>query len=133
MQLNKFSLSLSLSIYIYMCIHTHTHTHTHTHIHTHKSLSFTTSFVTHNNLRKMSRLWVIFLKRHLLGFNKHFGASHIDIGLIPGSGRSPGEGNGNPFQYSCLENSMDRGAWQGYGPWGCKRVRHDLLTKQQNK
>ena len=32
--------------------------------------------------------------------------------LIPGSGRSPGEGNGYPFQYSCLENSMDRGAWQ---------------------
>ena len=34
-----------------------------------------------------------------------------DVGLIPGLGRSPGEGNGNPFQYSCLENSMDRGAW----------------------
>ena len=32
-------------------------------------------------------------------------------GSMPGSGRSPGEGNGNPFQYSCLENSMDRGAW----------------------
>ena len=32
-------------------------------------------------------------------------------GLIPGSGRSPGEGNGNPLQYSCLENSMDSGAW----------------------
>ena len=35
-----------------------------------------------------------------------------DLGSIPGSGRSPGEGNGNPFQYSCLEKSMDRGAWQ---------------------
>ena len=35
-----------------------------------------------------------------------------DLGLIPGLGRSPGEGNGNPLQYSCLENSMDRGAWQ---------------------
>ena len=34
-----------------------------------------------------------------------------DVGLIPGSGRSPGEGNGNPLQYSCLENPMDRGAW----------------------
>ena len=34
-----------------------------------------------------------------------------DAGLIPGSGRSPGEGNGNPLQYSCLENPMDRGAW----------------------
>ena len=35
-----------------------------------------------------------------------------DPGLIPGSGRSPGEGNGNPLQYSCLENPNDRGAWQ---------------------
>ena len=35
-----------------------------------------------------------------------------DPGLIPGSGRSPGEGNGNPLQYSCLENPMDGGAWQ---------------------
>ena len=35
-----------------------------------------------------------------------------DVGSIPGSGRSPGEGNGNPLQYSCLENSMNRGAWQ---------------------
>ena len=34
-----------------------------------------------------------------------------DPGLIPGSGRSAGEGNGNPLQYSCLENPMDRGAW----------------------
>ena len=34
-----------------------------------------------------------------------------DLGLIPGSGRFPGEGNGNLLQYSCLENSMDRGAW----------------------
>ena len=34
-----------------------------------------------------------------------------DMGWIPGLGRSPGGGNGNPLQYSCLENSMDRGAW----------------------
>ena len=34
-----------------------------------------------------------------------------DLGSLPGLGRSPGEGNGNPLQYSCLENSMDRGAW----------------------
>ena len=34
-----------------------------------------------------------------------------DTGLTPGSGRSPGRGNGNPLQYSCLENSMNRGAW----------------------
>ena len=35
-----------------------------------------------------------------------------DLGSIPGLGRSPGEGNGNPLQYSCLKNPMDRGAWQ---------------------
>ena len=35
-----------------------------------------------------------------------------DVGLITGSERSPGGGHGNPFQYSCLENPMDRGAWQ---------------------
>ena len=35
-----------------------------------------------------------------------------DVGLIPRSGRSPGEGYGNPLQYSCLENPMDRGVWQ---------------------
>ena len=35
-----------------------------------------------------------------------------DAGLIPGSRRSPGEGNGNPLHYFCLENSMDRGAWR---------------------
>ena len=34
-----------------------------------------------------------------------------DVGLIPGSGKSPGEGNGNPLQYSCLENPLDRGTW----------------------
>ena len=43
-----------------------------------------------------------------------------DLGSIPGSGRSPGEGNGNPRQYSCLENPMDAGAWWGYSPWGRK-------------
>ena len=39
-----------------------------------------------------------------------------DIDLIPGLGRSPREGNGNPLQYSCLENPMDRGTWVGYSP-----------------
>ena len=42
-----------------------------------------------------------------------------DIGLIPGSGRSPGGGHGSPHQYSCLENPMDRGT-VGYSPWGFK-------------
>ena len=52
-----------------------------------------------------------------------------EAGLIPGLGRSPGEGNGNPFQYSCQENPMERGAWQAYRPWGRKRVGHNLATK----
>ena len=43
-----------------------------------------------------------------------------DVGLIPGLERSSRGGNGNPLQYSCLENSMDRGAWVGYSPWGHK-------------
>ena len=51
-----------------------------------------------------------------------------DMGLIPGLGRSPGEGSGNPFQYSCLGNPMDRGPW-----WttvqGALRVGHDLVTE----
>ena len=38
-----------------------------------------------------------------------------DLGFIPGSGRSPGGGNGTPFRYSCLENPMDRGAWWATG------------------
>ena len=52
-------------------------------------------------------------------------ASPGDLGLILGSGRSPGERNGDPLQCSYLENSMDRGAW-----W-VTRVAHDLTTKQQ--
>ena len=43
---------------------------------------------------------------------KEFACNAGEQDSIPGSGRSPGEGNGNPFQYSCLENPMDRGAWQ---------------------
>ena len=53
-----------------------------------------------------------------------------DLGSMPGSGKSPGEGNGNPLQYSCLENPMDRGAWRTTVV-GVTRVRHALATKQQ--
>ena len=69
----------------------------------------------------------------MLGFpygsvGKESACSAGDLGSIPGSGRSPGEGNGNSLQYSCLDNPMDRGAW-----WttvhGVTRVRHDLATK----
>ena len=51
-----------------------------------------------------------------------------DLGSIPWLGRSPGEGNGNPLQYSCLKNPMDRGAWQAT-VHGATRVGHDLVTK----
>ena len=50
-----------------------------------------------------------------------------DLGSIPESARSPGEGNGNPLQYSCLENPMDRGAWRAT-VHRASRVRHDLAT-----
>ena len=50
-----------------------------------------------------------------------------DPGSIPGSGRSLQEGTGNPLQYSCLGNPMDRGAWQTTGH-GSQRVRHDRVT-----
>ena len=49
-----------------------------------------------------------------------------DASLIPGLGRSPGEENGNPLQYSCLENPMDRGTWQAR-VHGIARVGHDLV------
>ena len=48
-----------------------------------------------------------------------------DLGSIPGSGRFPGEGNGNPLQYSCLENLMDGEAWCRLQSMGSQRVRHD--------
>ena len=50
-----------------------------------------------------------------------------ETGLIPGSGRSPGEGNGNLFQYSCLENPMDRGDY-GVESMNWQRIRHDWAT-----
>ena len=51
-----------------------------------------------------------------------------DLGSIPGSGRSPGEGNSNPLQDSCLENPMDRGVWR-VTVHGVARVGHNLASK----
>ena len=59
---------------------------------------------------------------------KESACSAGDVASIPGSGRSPGEGNGNPLQYSCLENLMDREAWEATAH-GVTRVGHDLVTK----
>ena len=55
-----------------------------------------------------------------------------DAGSIPGSGRSSGERKGNPLQYSCLGNPMDRGAWWAIVP-GITRVMQDLKTKHQQQ
>jgi len=53
-----------------------------------------------------------------------------DLGSIPGSGRSPGEGNGNPLQYFCLENPWtERGAWQGTQSMGSQRVVTESQTR----
>ena len=45
-----------------------------------------------------------------------------DVNSIPGSGRPPGEGHGNPLQYSCLENPMDKRTLVGFSPWGYKEL-----------
>ena len=51
---------------------------------------------------------------------KNLPANARTTGLISGSGRSPGEGTGKPFQYSCQDNPMDKRSLAGYSPWGCK-------------
>ena len=65
-----------------------------------------------------------------------------DLGLSPGSGRSPGEGNGNPLQYPCLENPHGQRNLAGYSPWGHKgwdttkrlsTAQHNLLGKTAGK
>ena len=53
-----------------------------------------------------------------------------DVGLIPGLGRSPGEENGNPLRYSCLENPLDSEEPGGLESMGSQRSSHDLLTEQ---
>ena len=55
-----------------------------------------------------------------------------DLGLIPGLGRSPAGGNGNPLQYSCLENRMDRGAWRGAAHSVTESDKTDELVKKQD-
>ena len=85
-------------------MYTHTHTHTHTCI-----LTSVISFSWIDNF--------IIMEYPSLGFPggtlvKNPPANAGDMGSIPGLEKSPGVGKGNPFQYSCLENSMDRGAWK---------------------
>ena len=63
---------------------------------------------------------------------KNLPANVGDTGSIPGSKRSPGEGNGNPLHYSCLGNPMDIGVWQSIAH-DITKVGHDLETKQQQQ
>ena len=66
-------------------------------------------------------------KTYICGSDRKESACNAgDLGLIPGLGRSSGEGNGNPLQYSCLENPMDREAWKAT-VHGIARVRHNLV------
>ena len=78
-------------------------------------------------------MWGMFIYQICIPFkvSKEFTCSAGHPDSIPGWGRSPGEGNGYQLQYSCLENSMDRGAWRATVHWVTKRVRHDLVTKPQ--
>ena len=75
-----------------------------------KKLRFRDTFILHL-LRGRAAIWI-----HFCGFqgsdSKQSACNVGDLGLIPELGRFPGEGNGNPFQDSCLENPMDRGAWR---------------------
>ena len=84
---------------------------------------------------KMFRSDLKYLKRstQMYGFphssvSKESACNAGDPGSIPGSGRSPGVGNGNPLQYSCLDNPLDRGAWRAT-VHGVARVGHDLATE----
>ena len=80
-----------------------------------------------NNQQEMIWRYIDRGLRHSSG-GKESACNAEDLGSIAGSGRSPGEGNGNLLQYSCLENSMNRGAWQAT-VHGVTRVRHNLVTK----
>ena len=75
----------------------------------------------HKESDTTERLSTAYIQAVIWGFpggsdGKEFACNMEDLGSIPGSGRSPGEGNDYPLQISCLENSMER----GYSPWGHK-------------
>ena len=94
----------------YTYIHTHTHTHTHTHIYVMEYYSVT----------EITKCAICRNMDGLGGFpgdsdGKDFACSTGDTGSTPGLGKSPQEGNGNPLQYSCLENPMDRDRQILYG------------------
>ena len=101
----------------------------------HKSPYFTTT-----TFSFLSRFWydVFFCQMYTIWWGSPKWLSGIestcqarDMGLIPGSRRSPGEGNGNPLHYSCLENPIDREAWRA--PWGCKESDTTEQLNNNNK
>jgi len=70
----------------------------------------------------LSFLTLIFLQGNPRWLSGKESACQVEnMGSVPGLRRSPGEENGNPIQYSCLGNPMDRGPWWGYSPWCCKK------------
>ena len=82
-----------------------------------------------------TQIYTIYI--HTMGFSsglviKNTSVNARDMSLIPGLGRSPGEGNGNPLHYFCPGNPHGQRSLAGYSPWGCKIVGHNLVTKQQN-
>ena len=71
----------------------------------------------HYSILVSSLTWVSFIEGSPGGSDgKESACNAGDPGSIPGSGRPPGKGNGNPLQYSCLENPIDRGVWWAYSP-----------------
>ena len=114
---------IALKFEFRICKTKHTHTHTHTH-----SVSIWIPSETphvHFNLINFVPLlcWGVELLCHLVKSACNLG----DLGLIPCFWRSPREGNGNPHQYSCLENSMDGGAWWAI-TMGSQRVTNNFTV-----
>ena len=84
---------------------------------------------------RLTEFLYYFLGIVLLGFpggsdSEEFACNAGDLGLIPGLGRPPGGGHGNPLQYSCLENPHGQRSLAGYSPWGRKESN---TTEQQSK
>ena len=91
----------------------HAHAHTHTHTHTHCSIMFQSQCYASVSVKRASKPKTRCSRGFPGGSDGKESACNVDdLGSIPGSGRLLGEGNDNPLQYSCLENPMDRGAWQ---------------------
>ena len=81
--------------------------------------TYINSITFHNSSVTVRGLFLVDLPGGLVIKNPHANAG--DTSLIPGLGRSPGEGNGNPLQYSCLGNPKDRGDWRTAQPMGSKK------------